>query len=163
MGKKFHDDLGFIIIFRSGSSRFILIIKSSSILPGRKCRAKKTQPKAAFFVLLNGNRYLNRYDFLSLRALSTIDNLELNSLPIFQRLETITLDSAKMNKNVWTVFLFNETKTLFVVKPLNNTRYCIIRHNFLKKTIAGNRRQTRYESSGSHINKYSCNTTMLQS
>ena len=55
----------------------------------------------------------------SLGALRTLCNLKLNGLAFCQRFETLVLDFRIVNKDVFSVLLFDEPKTLVVVEPFH--------------------------------------------
>jgi hypothetical protein len=58
-------------------------------------------------------------DVYSLGAFGALGDLELHAIALGQRLETVRVDVAIMDKRVRTVLTRNETKTLRVVEPLH--------------------------------------------
>jgi hypothetical protein len=56
-----------------------------------------------------------------------LDNLKLNSLAFRQRLESITLNSGKVNENVRPALLLNEAEPLLLIEPF----YSATRHVLL--------------------------------
>ena len=69
-------------------------------------------------------RELDRYDVLSLRALLTLRDRELDLLALDQRLEAVTLDRAEVCEHVWARFLGDEAKTLGLVEPFHGSGSC---------------------------------------
>jgi len=58
-------------------------------------------------------------DVLSLQTFGAFDNLKLNGFPFVQRFEALALNGGVMNEHILAGILGNETKTLFVVEPLD--------------------------------------------
>ena len=67
---------------------------------------------------------LLRVDVFRLRAFLAVCDSELNLLTIGQGLEPITLNSAEVYKDVWSIFLCDKTVAFRFVKPLHGARYC---------------------------------------
>ena len=55
----------------------------------------------------------------SLFTTVAFDNVEFYSLAFFQSFEAFTLDCGEMNEYIAAIFPFNETITLFSIKPFN--------------------------------------------
>jgi hypothetical protein len=70
----------------------------------------------AFFKFWNGR--LDHRDVDCRGAFLALLDLEAHAVAFIQRPETARIDGGMMNKHVRTVFLFDETKPLAVVKPL---------------------------------------------
>lgn len=66
-------------------------------------------------------RLLHLPDIRGLKSLRTVDHFKGYLLTFGESLETISLNGREVNKNVFTVLLFNKTKTLCIVKPFNCT------------------------------------------
>ena len=62
---------------------------------------------------------LQFHNVSSLFTTVAFDNVEFNSLAFFQSLEAFTLDCGEMNEYIAAIFAFNETITLFSIKPFN--------------------------------------------
>jgi hypothetical protein len=52
-----------------------------------------------------------------LKTLCTFDYIELNVIPLFYALESLTGDRGKMTKDIVTILLLNKSKPLCVVEP----------------------------------------------
>jgi hypothetical protein len=66
---------------------------------------------------LNGNYVVRLWAFLA------IGYAEFNFLAFGQCFESVTLDSTKMNKNVWAIFPFNKAEALAFIKPFHCASY----------------------------------------
>ena len=58
-------------------------------------------------------------DVLSFQAFGAFDNLKLHGFPFVQGFEALTLNGGVMNEHILAGILGNETKTFFVVEPLD--------------------------------------------
>lgn len=68
-----------------------------------------------------------RLDFFYVRrliSLRSLDDIERNSLSFIQRLETITLNGAEMNKYVLAIIAGDKPITLCCVKPFDSSLRC---------------------------------------
>jgi len=63
--------------------------------------------------------FLERLYVLSLPALGSLHDVELNRLPLLEAAETVRLDGGEMDENVLAILAADETKTLSVVEPLH--------------------------------------------
>lgn len=66
---------------------------------------------------------LKRSDVFRLRAFLALGNLHGYLLPFVQAPSTGTVDGAEVYKDILAAFLFDETKSLLIVEPLNGTFY----------------------------------------
>lgn len=64
---------------------------------------------------------LERINVFRLGAFLALGNLHGHLLPFVKRSSSSTIDGAEVNKYIFTAFLFDETKTLFIVEPFNGT------------------------------------------
>ena len=64
---------------------------------------------------------LGALDVLGLQAFGAFDNLKLDGFPFVQGFEALSLNSGVMNEHILAGLLGNETKTFFVVEPLDFT------------------------------------------
>ena len=60
-------------------------------------------------------------DVLGFQTFGAFDNLKLDGFPFIQSFETLSLNGGVMNEHILAGFLGNETKSLFVVEPLDFT------------------------------------------
>ena len=58
-------------------------------------------------------------DVLSFQTFGAFDNLKLDGFPFVQGFEALTLNGGVMNEHILAGILGNETKTFFVVEPLD--------------------------------------------
>jgi len=79
---------------------------------------KQGAPRPRVEPQLSYNSYV-----VSLWAFLTLSYFKSNCLVFSQGTATVTVNSTVVNENVWTTFLLNETKTFFVVEPLNSAGY----------------------------------------
>jgi hypothetical protein len=63
-------------------------------------------------------RRLEFYDIRCFGAFGAVNNVECHVLTFSQRLEAAVLDVGKVDKNIPTVFLGNESKSLGIIEPL---------------------------------------------
>ncbi len=77
-----------------------------------------------FLVVRFSNGLLNGTDLNGAGALVAFLNFELNSIALIEDLEAFARNTGMMYEHIRTVFLREETVTLFLVKPFN----CSFRH-----------------------------------
>src|SRR5262245_63233321 len=70
----------------------------------------------------NGTERSALPDVARLQALRPLHDLELHTLALGKRLESLSLDRGEMHEHVLATLLRDETKTLRVVEPLHGTR-----------------------------------------
>jgi hypothetical protein len=66
-------------------------------------------------------RKLDQLNLIGLQAFLTLDGHVANALAFLQGLETTTLNSAEMDKQIRAAFWGDEAKTLGIVKPFDRT------------------------------------------
>ena len=57
------------------------------------------------------------FDVCRLKSFWALYDLELDLLPLFQRLKSLSCDCAEMNENVFSLFAFDEPEALGSVEP----------------------------------------------
>jgi len=67
---------------------------------------------------------LLRVDVFRLRAFLAVCDSELNLLAVGQGLESVTLNSAEVYKDIRPVFLCDKSIAFGLIEPLHGTRYC---------------------------------------
>lgn len=72
----------------------------------------------------NQHQSKRRY-VLRLRSFLSLRDLHRYLLAFMQGLATAAIDSAMVNKNIFTAFTFNETESLFVIEPFNGAFYFV--------------------------------------
>ena len=85
------------------------------------------RPEAVSGVAKASRGDLHLHHIFCLRSFRALGHLKLNFLALFESLEAVALDGAIVNKDVRRAWLFDETITLRIVKPLDLTGYS--RHN----------------------------------
>jgi hypothetical protein len=75
---------------------------------------------------------LQGFHFVCCRAFLALLNVKTHSLTFMQRLETLGLNGAVMNKHITTVIFFDETEALLLIKPLYFTFWHRLNPPFLK-------------------------------
>jgi len=66
---------------------------------------------------------LERLNVLSLPALGSLHDVELNRLPFLKAAESVRLDGGEMDENVLAILAADKTKTLSVVEPLYSSLF----------------------------------------
>src|SRR5512143_1390717 len=66
---------------------------------------------------------LQRLNVLSLPALGSLHDVELNRLTFLKAAETVRLDGGEMDENVLAILAADKTKTLSVVEPLYSSLF----------------------------------------
>jgi hypothetical protein len=61
---------------------------------------------------------LQGFHIVCCRAFLALRNIKADALTFMQRLETLGLNGAVMNKHITTVILFDETEAFLLIKPL---------------------------------------------
>jgi len=59
-------------------------------------------------------------DLIGLRSLGSLDDIELNLIPLFETLVTFALDGAVMNEDIGPALTTEEAVALCVVEPFNS-------------------------------------------
>jgi len=85
------------------------------------------RPEAVSGVAIASRGDLHLHHIFCLRSLGTLGYLKLNFLTLFESLEAVALNGAVVNEDVRRAWLFDETVSLRIVKPLDLTGYS--RHN----------------------------------
>jgi transposase len=98
--------------------------------PKRKKRdGRFAVPLLLNLVLIARSYPLDNLNVLCLPALGTLGHIELNTLTLLQRTETVRLDGGVMNEDVLSVFTAKKSKTLGIIKPLDCALFhCVAPH-----------------------------------
>jgi hypothetical protein len=93
----------------------------------RKGRRKAKSSRIRRLLSVEACDRLDNLNALGLETLGSLDDLKLDLLAFLEAAEAVALDSGVMNENVLTALTADESKTLGVVEPLNDSLFhCLI-------------------------------------